>query len=67
MSGCSFGEIQLGKARVMRIGAYIGTSGWHYDHWVGPFYPSGLSDEAFLEYYAGCLGTAEVNNSFYEG
>jgi putative transposase len=51
----------------MRIGAYIGTSGWYYDHWKGPFYPSGLSDEAFLKYYAGCFGTAEVNNSFYEG
>jgi uncharacterized protein YecE (DUF72 family) len=49
----------------MRIGAYIGTSGWYYDHWVGPFYPSGLPEEAFVEYYAGCFGTAEVNNSFH--
>jgi uncharacterized protein YecE (DUF72 family) len=49
----------------MRIGAYIGTSGWYYDHWKGPFYPSGFPEEGFLEYYAGCFGTAEVNNSFY--
>jgi uncharacterized protein YecE (DUF72 family) len=20
----------------------IGTSGWHYDHWIGRFYPEGL-------------------------
>jgi uncharacterized protein YecE (DUF72 family) len=50
---------------VVSAGTYIGTSGWHYDHWVGPFYPSGFPKEAFLEYYAGYFGTAEVNNSFY--
>jgi uncharacterized protein YecE (DUF72 family) len=53
------------KAWVMSLGAYIGTSGWHYDHWKGPFYPSRLSEEAFLEYYAGRFGTAEINSSFY--
>jgi uncharacterized protein YecE (DUF72 family) len=49
----------------MSAETYIGTSGWHYDHWAGPFYPSGLPGEAFLEYYAECFGTAEINNSFY--
>jgi uncharacterized protein YecE (DUF72 family) len=53
------------QSAVMRIGAYIGTSGWYYDHWKGPHYPSGLPDETFLDYYTGCFGTAEVNNSFY--
>jgi uncharacterized protein YecE (DUF72 family) len=45
---------------------YIGTSGWHYDHWEGPFYPSGISDDTFLEYYADRFRTAEINNSFYQ-
>ncbi len=49
----------------MSAGTYIGTSGWHYDHWKGPFYPSGLPEKAFLEYYAGSFATAEINNSFY--
>jgi uncharacterized protein YecE (DUF72 family) len=49
----------------MNAGIYIGTSGWHYDHWEGPFYPPGLPDEAFLRYYAARFGTAEINNSFY--
>jgi uncharacterized protein YecE (DUF72 family) len=49
----------------MTVETYIGTSGWHYDHWKGPFYPPGLPDKAFLEYYADHFGTAEVNNSFY--
>ena len=25
-----------------RPGLYIGTSGWSYDAWTGPFYPDGL-------------------------
>ena len=49
----------------MSVGTYIGTSGWHYDHWEGQFYPTGLPHGDFLEYYAGHFGTAEVNNSFY--
>jgi uncharacterized protein YecE (DUF72 family) len=50
---------------VVSAGTYIGTSGWHYDHWEGPFYPSGFPKEAFLEYYAACFCTTEINNSFY--
>jgi uncharacterized protein YecE (DUF72 family) len=39
----------------MTVSTYIGTSGWHYDHWEGPFYPTGLPDNSFLEYYASCF------------
>ena len=53
------------QARVMNVSTYIGTSGWHYDHWKGPFYPSGLPKDAFLDYYADHFGSAEINNSFY--
>jgi uncharacterized protein YecE (DUF72 family) len=49
----------------MTVRIYIGTSGWHYKHWKGPFYPPRLPDKAFLEYYADHFGTAEINNSFY--
>src|SRR5690606_27101705 len=31
---------------------HIGTSGWHYKHWVGSFYPEGMQDVAFLGWYA---------------
>ncbi|MFW6147468.1 MAG: DUF72 domain-containing protein [Thermodesulfobacteriota bacterium] len=44
---------------------HIGTSGWHYDHWKGPFYPHELYKKNFLEYYAERFTTAEINNSFY--
>jgi uncharacterized protein YecE (DUF72 family) len=44
---------------------HIGTSGWHYDHWVGPFYSKRLPKKKFLEYYADRFKTEEINNSFY--
>jgi uncharacterized protein YecE (DUF72 family) len=44
---------------------WIGTSGWHYDHWRGDFYPSGLSKSEWLDFYMQRFTTVEVNNSFY--
>ena len=43
----------------------IGTSGWHYDHWIGRFYPNDLPKSKWLEYYAGHFDTVEINNTFY--
>lgn len=45
---------------------HIGTSGWHYDHWRGPFYPEDLPKERFLRHYGNFFDTVEVNNSFYQ-
>jgi uncharacterized protein YecE (DUF72 family) len=44
---------------------YIGTSGWHYDHWRGRFYPEGLPKSRWLQHYAQSFSTVELNNSFY--
>ena len=43
----------------------IGTSGWHYDHWKGPFYPEKLPAARMLELYAERFDTVEINSSFY--
>jgi uncharacterized protein YecE (DUF72 family) len=43
----------------------IGTSGWHYAHWRGPFYPLGLPASRMLEYYCRHFDTVELNNTFY--
>ena len=43
----------------------IGTSGWHYKHWVGRFYPEELRKEDWLEFYARHFDTVEINNTFY--
>lgn len=45
---------------------YIGTSGWHYDHWKGAFYPPGLSKSKWLKFYSQYFPTLELNNSFYK-
>lgn len=43
----------------------IGTSGWHYSHWRGLYYPLSVSPRAMLNYYARDFDTVEINNSFY--
>ncbi len=43
----------------------IGTSGWHYDHWICRFYPQTMRKENWLEYYAQRFDTVEINNTFY--
>jgi len=43
----------------------IGTSGWHYAHWRGPFYPAKLPAARMLGHYAAHFDTVELNNTFY--
>ena len=43
----------------------VGTSGWTYDSWAGPFYPAGVARRRWLEYYAARLPTVELNASHY--
>jgi uncharacterized protein YecE (DUF72 family) len=43
----------------------IGTSGWHYNHWIGNFYPEGLRKDDWLDHYLKFFRSVEVNNSFY--
>src|SRR3954466_15639826 len=43
----------------------IGTSGWHYASWRGPFFPGGLPLKEQLRYYAGQFDTTELNGVFY--
>ncbi|HIP53419.1 MAG TPA: DUF72 domain-containing protein [Chromatiales bacterium] len=43
----------------------VGTSGWHYQHWRGVFYPDGVAVHDWLNYYSRHFSCVEVNNSFY--
>jgi uncharacterized protein YecE (DUF72 family) len=43
----------------------IGTCGWSYKDWVGPFYPNGLAPADYLPYYAERFPVVEVDSSFY--
>ena len=43
----------------------IGTQGWNYDAWVGPFYPPETRPADFLTVYARAFTTVEVDSTFY--
>jgi len=43
---------------------FVGTSGFAYKEWVGPFYPPGTKSAGMLPYYAGEFGSVEVNYTF---
>jgi len=47
------------------VAVYVGTSGWHYDHWTGVLYPEGTPPRARLDFYTARFGTAELNASYY--
>jgi uncharacterized protein YecE (DUF72 family) len=43
----------------------VGTSGYSYKDWVGPFYPAGTKEAEFLSYYEKQFGYVELNFSYY--
>jgi uncharacterized protein YecE (DUF72 family) len=43
----------------------IGTSGYSFADWVGPFYPQGLKSGEFLPFYARHFPTVELNTTYY--
>jgi uncharacterized protein YecE (DUF72 family) len=43
----------------------IGTQGWNYQHWVGPFYPNGTRQDDFLRLYSRAFTTVEADSTFY--
>ncbi len=44
---------------------FIGTSGYSYKGWKGPFYPEDTPAGKMLAFYGSRLSTVEINNTFY--
>lgn len=44
---------------------YVGTSGYSYKEWKGPFYPEDMPDKEMLRFYGERFNTVEINNTFY--
>jgi uncharacterized protein YecE (DUF72 family) len=44
---------------------HIGCSGFHYHHWKEIFYPEGLPQRKWFEYYCENFNTLELNVTFY--
>ena len=46
---------------------FIGTSGFSYPHWGnGVFYPTGIPQNQWLEFYSRQFNTVEINATFYK-
>ncbi|MFW9872893.1 MAG: DUF72 domain-containing protein [Candidatus Thorarchaeota archaeon] len=43
----------------------IGTAGWDYKDWIGPFYPKQLEKRHHLEYFSNYFDIVEINSTFY--
>jgi len=59
------GQVNCDKSSEHSRTIRIGTSGWHYGHWAGPFYPADLPKDKWFEHYAKNFDTVEINNTFY--
>lgn len=44
---------------------HIGTSGYSFRDWIGPFYPPGTRSTDMLRHYARRFGTVEINATYY--
>src|SRR6266480_6703382 len=44
---------------------YVGTSGYSYKEWKGPFYRKDLPAKQMLHYYGERFRSVEINNTFY--
>lgn len=44
---------------------YLGSAGWSYDDWEGPFYPTGTSSTDRLIHYARHFRSVEIDSTFY--
>jgi uncharacterized protein YecE (DUF72 family) len=49
----------------VKVSIHVGTSGFHYRDWVGPFYPEDLAQSRWLEFYSQEFDTCELNYTFY--
>jgi uncharacterized protein YecE (DUF72 family) len=47
------------------MGHFVGTSGYAFKEWKGPFYPEKLPDAEMLPFYATRFNSVEINNTFY--
>lgn len=45
---------------------HIGCSGFYYKHWRELFYPPGLAQRNWFNYYLQHFGTVELNGTFYK-
>ena len=50
---------------VERVRLFLGTQGFSYSAWVGPFYPPGTKPADYLSHYATQFNSIELDTTFY--
>ena len=64
--GSSMNQLSLfNDAPPVTPNLHLGTQGFTYPSWVGPFYPPGTPSSAFLARYAAQFATVELDTTFY--
>jgi len=63
-SGAGIGGAMAKRTR-KHARLFIGTSGWSYPSWRGPFFPPEVMVKHHLAYYATQFASAELNGVFY--
>src|SRR5690606_31124290 len=53
------------RERLPAVTLHVGTSGWHYAGWWGPFFPEDVKKKDALAYYASRFTACELNAPFY--
>jgi uncharacterized protein YecE (DUF72 family) len=51
--------------KLSRKGIFLGTSGYSYDDWIGPFYRHDIRKPGMLEYYQHFFPVVELNYTYY--
>ena len=49
----------------LKIPAYVGTMGWSYADWNGPFYPAASPGKQAIALYARAFEAVEIDSTFY--
>jgi uncharacterized protein YecE (DUF72 family) len=44
---------------------HLGTQGWDYPAWVGPFYPAGTRPHDYLSLYGRAFDTVEIDSTYH--
>lgn len=55
----------IATAKKRKGKVWVGTSGWQYRHWKGPFYPEDVPARQWFDFYVERFQSVELNNSFY--
>lgn len=53
------------KSKMSDCRILVGTSGYSFQDWIGPFYPEGIQKGKMLDYYKEHFPAVEINSTYY--